>query len=79
MFVLVDLEALHHLINDDVGVVEAQFFNGFVGFPELKMSLLEVVFQVIPCFVRQIGDLSRPDVIFEIRCFCRITRARFIV
>ena len=69
MFVLVDLELRHHLIYDGVGigvgVVESQFINRYAGFPELKVSFSEVVFEVIPCFVRQICAFPRPDVVFE--------------
>ena len=65
VFVIVDLEARHHLIYDVFGVVEVQFVNCSVGFPELKVNFLEVVFEVIPCFVRQIGEFPRPDVVFK--------------
>ena len=65
MFVLVDLELRHHLIYDGVGLVEVQFVNCSAGFPEFKVSFLEVVFEVIPCFVLRIGAFPRPDVVFE--------------
>ena len=65
MFVLVDLEVCHHLIYDGFGVVESQSVNCSVGFPDLKVSFLEVVFEVIPYFVLRIGEFPRPDVVFE--------------
>ena len=64
-FVLVDLEAIHHLIYYDVGVLEAQFINRSASFPKLKASFPEVVFEVIPCFVRHIDVFPRLDVVFE--------------
>ena len=63
--VLVNLEAHHHLIYDCVGVVEAHFVNCYASFPEFKVSFLEVVPKVIPCFVLCIGAFPRPDVVFE--------------
>ena len=54
-FVLINLEAHHHFIYDGVGVVEYQFVNSSNGFPEFKVSLSEVVLEVIPCFVHRIG------------------------
>ena len=50
--VLVNLEARHHLIYDDVEVVESQPINRSTGFPEFKVSFLEVLLEVIPFFVR---------------------------
>ena len=64
-FILVDLEARHHLIYNGVGVVESQFVNRSAGLPELKVSFSEAVFEIIPCFVLRIGAFSRPDVVFE--------------
>ena len=64
-FVLVDLEVHHNLIYDGVGVVEAQFVNPSASFPEFKVSFTEVVLEVIPCFVRHIGEFPRLDVVFE--------------
>ena len=49
-FVLVNLEAHHHLVYNGVALVGAQFFNRSAGFPEFKVSVSEVVFEVIPCF-----------------------------
>ena len=63
--VLVDLRARHNLIYNGVGVVEAQFVNHSAGFPVFKLSFLEVVFEVIPCFVRRVGAFPRLDVVFE--------------
>ena len=64
-FVLVDLEARNHLIHDGVGVVEAQFINCSSGFSEFKVSFTEVVFKIVPCFVRLVGAFPRLDVVFE--------------
>ena len=63
-FALINLEARHHFIYDCIGVVEDLFVNCSVGFPELTVSFLEVVIEVIPCFVRRIGAFPRPDVVF---------------
>ena len=65
MIVLIDLEALHHFIYDGIGVVEAQFVYRSACFPDLKVSFLGAVFQVIPCFVCRIGVFPLPDVVFE--------------
>ena len=65
VFVLVDLEARHHLIYDIVGVVEDQFVNRSSGFLEFKVSFLEVVLIFIPCFVHRIGSFPCLDVVFE--------------
>ena len=64
-FVLVDLEARHHLIQYGVGVVESQFVYCFSGFSEFKVSFTEVVFKIFPCFLRLVGAFPRPDVVFE--------------
>ena len=64
-FFFVDLEAQHHLICNGVGVMEAQFVNRSAGFPEFKVSFLEVALEFIPCFVLRIGASPRPDVVFE--------------
>ena len=63
--VLVDLRVRHNLIYNGVGVVEAQFVNRSAGFPVFKPRFLEVVFEVIPCFVRRVGAFPRLDVVFE--------------
>ena len=76
-FVLVYLEARHHFIYDGVGIVESQFVNRFAGFSELKVSFSEVVFEVIPCFVRRIGVFSRSDVIFENSLFVKDNEGNF--
>ena len=65
VFVLVDLEAHHHLIYDGVGIVKSQFVNCAAGFPEFKVSLSEVVLKVVPCFVRRIGEFTRTYVVYE--------------
>ena len=54
-FVLVALEAHHNLIYNGFGVVEDQSPNRSASFSELKASFSEVVFEIIPCFVRMIG------------------------
>ena len=64
-FVLIDLEARHHLIYNGAGVVEAQFVNPEKDLPEFKVSFSEVVLEVVPCFVRQIGAFPPLDVAFE--------------
>ena len=64
-FVLVDLEARHHLIHNGVGVVESQFVNCSSSFSEFKVSFTEVMFKIVPCFVRLVGAFPRPDVVFE--------------
>ena len=64
-FSLVDLEVLHHLIYNGIGVVESQFVNSSTGFPDFKVSLSEVVLGVFPSLVRHIGAFPCPDVIFE--------------
>ena len=64
-FSLVDLEVLHHLIYNGIGVVESQFVNSSTGFPDFKVSFSEVVLEFIPCFVLRIGAFPRPFVVFE--------------
>ena len=64
-FVLVDLEAHHHLVYDGIGVVEAQFVNRSVGLPKFKVNFSEVVLEFIPCFVRRIGAFPHSYVVFE--------------
>ena len=64
-FILVNLEARHHLIYDGVGVVKYQFVNCADGFREFKASFSVVVTEVFPYFIRQIGAFPRPDVVFE--------------
>ena len=64
-FVLVDLEACHHLVNDGVSVVESQCVNCSSVLSEFKVSFIEVVFKIVPCFVRLFGAFPRPDVVFE--------------
>ena len=64
-FGLINLEASHHLICNCIGVVEDHFVNCSVGFPEFRVSFSEVVIEVIPCFVRRMGEFPRPDVVFE--------------
>ena len=64
-FVLVNLAACHHLIYNGVGVLEAQFINSSAGFPEFKVSFLEVVLEIFPILVCRIGAFPRPEVVFE--------------
>ena len=64
-FILVNFEARLHLIYDGVGVVESQFVNCSSGFPEFKVSFLEVVIEILPSVVRRIGAFPHPYVVFE--------------
>ena len=64
-FVLVDLEALHHFIYDGVDVLESQFVNHYASFSDLRVSFSEVVFEIIPFFIRLICAFPRTDVVFE--------------
>ena len=70
-FVLIDLEARHHLIYNGAGVVEAQFVNRDANLPEFKVSFSEVVLEVVPCFVRWICLFPHPDVVFEDSLFVK--------
>ena len=63
--VFVDLEACHNLVDNGVGVVEAEFINITSCFSEFKVSFAEVVFEVVPRFVCLVCALPRLDVIFE--------------
>ena len=63
--VFVGLEALHHLVNNGVGVVEAEFINSTSCFLEFKVSFAEVVIEVVPRFVCLVFALPHSDVIFE--------------
>ena len=51
VFVFVDLEARHHLVNNCIGVVEAEFIDITSCFLEFKVSFAEVVLEVFPCLV----------------------------
>ena len=51
-FILVELEARHHMVHDGIGVEEAQFVNRSSSFYEFKVSFTEVMFENFPCFVR---------------------------
>ena len=64
-FVPVNLEARHHLVNNGVGVVEAQFIVCSSIFSKFKVSFTEVMFKIFPYFVRLVGAFPHPDVIFE--------------
>ena len=64
-FVFVDLEARHHLIDNGLGVVEAEFIDGASCFLEFKVSLAEVVLEVGPLLVSVICTFPCVDVIFE--------------
>ena len=64
-FVLVDLEASHHLIHNGVSVMESQFVNCSYGFSEFKVSFTEVTFKIVLCFVHLVGAFPRLDVVFE--------------
>ena len=64
-FILVDLEARHHLVHDGVGVVEAQLVNCSSNLSGLKVRFTEVMSKIVPCFVCLVGAFPRPDVVFE--------------
>ena len=63
--VFVDLEAHHNLVHNGIGVVKAQCINCPSGFSEFKVSFVEVMFEIVPCFVCLVCALPRLDVIFE--------------
>ena len=63
--VFVDLEARHHLVHNGVGVVKAQCINCPSSLTELKVSFAEVMFEIVPSFVRLVCVLPILDVIFE--------------
>ena len=64
-FVFVNLDAPHHLIENGVGVVEAEFIDGASCFSEFKVSFAEVVFEVGPRLVCMVFTFPYADVIFE--------------
>ena len=64
-FVLVDLEARHHMIHYGVGIVETQLVNCSPSFYEFKFIFTEFMFKIVPCFVRLADAFPRPDVVFE--------------
>ena len=68
-FVFVDLEARHHLIENGVGVVEADFIDGASSFSEFKVSSAEVVLEVGPSVVYVFCTFPSADVIFEYLLF----------
>ena len=63
--VFVDLEALHHIVDNGVGVVETKLINSTSCLSEFKVSFAEVMFEVVPRFVCLVCVLPRVDVIFE--------------
>ena len=65
VFVFVYLEARHHLVNNGVGVVEAEFIDGTSCFSKFKVSFVEVVLEVVPRFVCLVCAFPCSDVIFE--------------
>ena len=65
MLVFVDLKARNNLVHNDVCVVEAKFINRTSCFSEFKVSFAEVMFEVVPCFVRLVCVLPRSYFIFE--------------
>ena len=65
VLVFVNLEARHHLVHNGVGVVEAEFIYRTSSLSEFKVSLTEVMFEVVPRFVCFVFALPRSDVIFE--------------
>ena len=68
-FVFVDLKARHHLIDNGVGIVEAEFIDGASCFLEFKLSFVEVVLEVGPRLVCVVCTFPRADVIFEYPLF----------
>ena len=65
MFVFVNLEACHHLVDNGVVVVEAEFIDGTSCFSEFKVRFAEVVLEFFPRFVCLVCAFPRSDVIFE--------------
>ena len=65
VFIFVDLEPLHHLIYNGVGVVESKFVNCYAGISEIKVSFLEVMFEIFPSLVRWSGAFPRTYGVFE--------------
>ena len=63
-FVFFDLKARHHLIDNGVGIVEAEFIDGASCLPEFKVSFAEVVLEVVPRFVCVVCTFPCADVIF---------------
>ena len=63
--VVVDLESRHHLIHNGVGVVKPDFIYCTYCLYEFKESFAEVIFEVIPRFVRLVCALPLLDAIFE--------------
>ena len=64
-FVFIHLEERHHLVNNCIGVVEAEFIDGTSFFSEFKVSFAEVVLEVFPRFVCLVCAFPRSGVIFE--------------
>ena len=64
-FVFFYLEAHHHLVNNGVGVVEAEFIDSNSYFSEFKVSFAEVVLEVFSIFLCLVCAFLRSDVIFE--------------
>ena len=65
VLVFVDLEVRHHLVQNGVGVVKNQCINCPSGLSEFKVRFAEVMFEIVPNFVRLVCELPRSDVIFE--------------
>ena len=63
--VFVNLEARHHLVHNSVGVVKSRRINFRSSLSEFKVSFAEVMFEIVPFFVRLVCVLPRLDVIFE--------------
>ena len=64
-FVFVDLKARHHLVDNGVGVVEAEFIDGTSCLSEFKVSFTEVMLEFTPRFVCLVCAFPLSDVIFE--------------
>ena len=56
--------------------MESQFINCSSSFPEFKVSFSEVMFEVIPCFVRRIVAFPCLDVVFEDSLFVGDNKGR---
>ena len=53
------------MIHDGVGVVEDQFVNCYSSFSEFKVIFTEVMFKIVPFFLRLVGAFPLPDVVNE--------------
>ena len=63
--VFFNLEARHLLVHNSVGVVKSLRINFRSSLSEFKVSFVEVMFEIVPSFVRLVCARPRSDVIFE--------------